>query len=342
MKKRADGRYQKKITLLDGRTKTLYSTANTESAAIKDFNKQLLKLEQERVNKTLFPKVAAAWKERYLETNSDINFRKNLRASYNRTVEYFKDCYVGNITVAEVAEFLEYLKCCKLSYKTVASHKSVLNMILQYAIMNKYIKYNPVKDVAVPNGLARKRRSLPSDEELKIVNENYEGFDFLPYFLLNTGLRISEALPLEVDKDFDFDNKTLTVNKHLIYDSNKPVIENVAKTENAVRTVILLDRVIEKMPKKEGLLFCNDDGTPYTARQLQKQWKIYRERHGVTLTAHQLRHGYATMLFEAGISVKDAQELMGHSDIKLTQQIYTHIRDKRRDETAKKLNAFSF
>ena len=48
------------------------------------------------------------------------------------------------------------------------------------------------------------------------------------------------------------------------------------------------------------------------------------------------------MLFEANIDVKDAQELMGHSDINLTRQIYTHIRNERKAETAKKLNDFHF
>lgn len=48
------------------------------------------------------------------------------------------------------------------------------------------------------------------------------------------------------------------------------------------------------------------------------------------------------MLFEAGVDEKDAQELMGHSDITTTKSIYTHIRDKHRNETAKKLNEFAF
>ena len=48
------------------------------------------------------------------------------------------------------------------------------------------------------------------------------------------------------------------------------------------------------------------------------------------------------MLFEAGVDIKDAQELMGHSDINLTRQIYTHIRETRKEETRKKLNDFAF
>jgi integrase len=215
-------------------------------------------------------------------------------------------------------------------------------MILDQALIDKQIQHNPVKDVTVPSNLPRQKRRFPTDEDLKIVSSHYEGFDFLPYFLLYTGLRSSEALAIDVEKDIDFEKKTITVNKHLIHDSNKPIIENITKTVDSERTVILLDRVAEKITKKKGLLFCNPDGTPYTFKNLVNNWYAYRKKYNTTVTAHQLRHGYATMLFEAGVNEKDAQELMGHSDITLTRQIYTHIRNKHKEETAEKLNNFNF
>ena len=69
-----------------------------------------------------------------------------------------------------------------------------------------------------------------------------------------------------------------------------------------------------------------------------RKWEKYKEESGLDITAHQLRHTFATILFEANINVKDAQTLMGHSDISVTQNIYTHIREKRLQETAKALN----
>ena len=48
------------------------------------------------------------------------------------------------------------------------------------------------------------------------------------------------------------------------------------------------------------------------------------------------------MLYEVGIEEKDVQELMGHSDINLTRQIYTHIRDERKEDIKSKLNNFKF
>lgn len=342
MKRRADGRYQKRITLSDGTAKILYSKAKSEREAIKDFNEQMLNLEQKKKKERLFSEVADNWNTEYRERVSDINYRKNTRASYENIVKYFKKFYIEEITAVEVNKFINTLILKHYAQKTVSGYKSVLNMIFKYAILNGFIENNPVTIISVPSNLPKKPRKLPTDEEIKVVCEHYKDFDLLPYFLLHTGLRMSEALAIDIKRDIDFKNNLITVNKHLIHDNNTPVIENKTKTESSKRTTILLERLAEKIPHRKGLLFCNNDGSPLTKKQLQCRWENYQKKYGVSVTAHQLRHGYATMLFEAGVDLKDAQELMGHSDIKTTQQIYTHIRNKRKTETAEKLNAFQF
>lgn len=219
-------------------------------------------------------------------------------------------------------------------------------MIFTYAILNGHIQVNPMQALApLPKNLPKTKRRMPTTEEIKEVEKHYEGFDLLPYFILCSGCRRSEVLAI-TDKDIDFKNKLIKIRNHIIHDGNRPVYESVLKSEAAERDIILLDRLAEKLPKKfKGFLFSmNGDGNePLTKRAYEKRWNKYCDTyHLPKLTAHQLRHGYATMLFEAGIDEKDAQELMGHSDINLTRQVYTHIRNERKDETAKKLNNFNF
>ena len=169
-----------------------------------------------------------------------------------------------------------------------------------------------------------------------------EGFGFLAYFLLYTGLRMSEARALEYN-DIDWENRLINVNKKIVDDDNNPILRYETKTEAGTRQVILLDRVADLLPKKKnGIIFCNEAGGYLTKKQLQRNWDNLRRDYNLNVTAHQLRHAYATMLYEAGINEKDAQDLMGHSDIRLTHAIYTHIRKEHKAETAEKLNNFSF
>ena len=342
MKRRPDGRWQKRVKLPNGKSKVLYSTAATERLAVKDFNEQMLQLEIDVKNTTLFSVIADEWNTEYRSRISDINYRKATKSSYDKVLDHFKDMHIEAITPTDIHRYISLLIGKGYGQKTIATNKGVLNMIFNYAVLNGYTNNNPVQIITLPSNLPKKQRTLPPDAELQIINAHYEGFDFLPFFLLNTGLRKSEALPLNYE-DIDFENKLIRINKHLIHDGNIPVIENINKTEHSTRTVILLDRVADKMPRnKKGPIFCNEDGSYLTKHQYQCRWEKYQKKYDITCTAHQLRHGYATMLYEAGIDLKDAQDLMGHSDIKTTQSIYTHIRDKRKEETAKKLNAFSF
>lgn len=342
MKRRTDGRWQKKVTLPNGKSKILYSSASNEKLAVKDFNEQLMCLKLKEKEKLLFKNVADEWNDEYRSRITDINYNKNTRFKYEAIVNHFGEYDIHDITPTIIHQYINKLIKQQYSHKTIASYKSILNMIFSYAIFNGITENNPTQIITLPSNLPKKERKLPTDEELQMINSNYTEFDFLPYFLLNTGLRKSEALALEYS-DIDKVNKTITINKHLIHDGNKPIIEHKTKTKNSKRTVILLDRVADKLPDgKNGLVFGNSDGTPLTKCQFAKRWLKWQKTHNTNITAHQLRHGFATMLYEAGIDLKDAQDLMGHSDITTTQNIYTHIRNKRKEQTAQKLNDFNF
>lgn len=342
--RRADGRAVKKITI-NGKAKYFYSTKKSDREAERDINQQMMNYHhQEKANKS-FKSIAEKWCEEYRANITDINFNKNTRAIYERIRDYFLDIKnIDDLTIRDINIFITMLIKKGYYKKTVANHKSVLNMICSYAVLNGFTKYNPVSDVKLPANLPKKPRKIPTTEEIKEVSSHYTDFDLLPYFMLYTGCRKSEALAIRYE-DIDFENKSVKIQNHVIHDGNTPVFENILKTENAEREIILLDRVLEVIPKKRtGFLFSmNGDGKePLTKKAYDNRWASYCKKYNLKITAHQLRNAYATMLYEAGIGEKDAQELMGHSDINLTRQIYTHIRDKRKEDTKNKLNSFKF
>lgn len=340
MKKRKDGRFVKAITV-NGMRKMFYSSEDTEKKAERDIQRQLLLYREKESRGKTFEEVADEWDTEYRNSIPDTTYKKSVKAAYERILDYFFDEYIRNISARDIDLFLHTLK---YGQKTVSNHKCILNMIFNFAILHGYIKDNPVSPVKLPKGLNKSKRELPSSYELNIVSSHCTGFDLLPFFMLYTGCRKSEALAIRFE-DIDFNQNIITINNHVIHDGNHPIFENVLKSEAAHREIILLDRLKEALPKQfTGFLFSmeNDGKRPLTKGAFDKRWKSYCKKYNINITAHQLRHGYATMLFEAGIDIKDAQDLMGHSDINLTKSIYTHIRDKRKKETANKLNAFTF
>ncbi len=74
-----------------------------------------------------------------------------------------------------------------------------------------------------------------------------------------------------------------------------------------------------------------------TATKGKNNRTYIKHRYTPTLTAHELRHGYATILFEAGVDTYTAQKLLGHADIETTIAVYTHLREKKKNESIEKL-----
>ena len=236
-------------------------------------------------------------------------------------------------------------------------------MIFNYAIYNGYIETNPAASIKPPSGLKTTKRELPEDNFIKTVERSVSAdFGLFAYLILYTGMRRGEAMALRME-DIDIDAKIIHVTKSIYYANNKPVVKT-PKSEAGKRDIILLDRLIPHLPKqKHGYIF-ERDGNPLTLSAFQKRWRKYcleiglatdtitekinpetKRKHVIHdyeyhVTPHQLRHAFATILFEAGIDEKDAQELLGHSSITLTRDVYTHIRSTRKEKTASKLNEY--
>ena len=334
-KKRADGRYLKQIRI-NGKVKSFYGKT------IAELNRKILEFEDAQINGRKFSVVADEWLNEYLKEIPYTTFKKCGQAAYNYALEWFGDMIIMDITSHDIAIYMKGLAVKGYYQKTVATYKSIVNQICNHALISGEIKVNPCSDVPLPKHLPKGQRTLPDTDTIKVVDTLHSGFGFLAYFLLYSGLRKSEALALDYE-DIDRENKRIRVNKRIVYEGNNPVVQGGNKTESGTREVILLDRLAKYLPdKKKGHIFANEDGSYLTQKQLRCRWEKIQKENNIKLTAHQLRHAYATMLFEAGVDEKDAQELMGHSDITLTRQIYTHIRSKRKDETAAKLNSFNF
>lgn len=261
-------------------------------------------------------------------------------APLRRIRQQFSGMTAEEVSAQDIQAFLADLGKQGFSRRSVQMHRDILNMIFNDAIIESGLRFNPCVAVSVPRNLPTKKRELPKDDAIEAVKAGGGApFGLFALVCLYSGLRRGEALALRYE-DIDRAAGVIRVTKSVEFIGNNPHLKQ-PKTAAGMRTVPLLEPLADVLPdKKSGLVFPREDGELLTKIQYRKRWAKYCEAIGHEITAHQLRHGYATILYEAGVQDKDAQELLGHSSISVTRDVYTHIRQSQKEATAKRLNDF--
>lgn len=325
---RKDGRYQGSYTDASGRH-YVYD---------RDPEKLWHKLNDPRpVEVMLFSQAADSWEREHREGIAYKTAEAYI-APLRRIKDQFGDTPLEDITAASVQAFLYTLGKRGYARRTVQMHRDILNMIFDKAIVDGYTRYNPVAAAQLPRNLSHTTRELPPDSAVEAVKRSTAPFSLFAQICLYAGLRRGEALALRYD-DIDREHGVIHITKAVEFVGNNPHIKP-PKTAAGVRDAILLGVLAERIPQGNGYIFSGENGEPLTKMQYRVRWRNYCKEIGYDITAHQLRHGFATILYEANIADKDAQELLGHSSITLTRNVYTHIRQTRREDTARQLNEY--
>lgn len=335
MYKRSDGRWCEKIYNY-GKITYLYAKSERE------LKKKIREFEYNMERGEYFGVIAEDWKEEHYKTLTP-NSQKPYNGAFNRAMKYFSDERINDIKRDDIQDLIEDMKRADYAKKTVATQILVLNLIFKYALYHNFVESNPCEYIETPKNLKKTKRVMPSDEDIQTIIDSVDSdpFGLFAYFLYFTGCRFGEALALR-GEDIDRKGMKIRVSKSIYYDNGPKV--GKPKTEAGVRDIPLLDCLAAKLPKlkKNQYLFSHleDRSEPYSQKRIWTQWKKYCERLQITCTPHQLRHGYATLLFEAGLTAKDAQPLLGHASIEMTNDIYTHITQRRADLNTAKINDF--
>ena len=334
MTRRKNGTYQEQMTLItNGEKKQKFFYGKTQA----EIKGKIMAYKGEQVKGRLFSVVAEEWKEEHFARVA-YKTTECYSAPLKRLIAEFGDSPIRDITSQGLNKFIVRVSKQGYSLRTVRAHIDILNMIFNFALLSGDAIANPTIPIRPPKGLHTTKRDMPSDTDItKVKNGLNAKFGLFAYMLLYTGCRKGEALALQYE-DIDFDNKTISIDKSLYCENNRPKIKS-PKTEAGKRKIILLDKLADKLPKGKGYIFAVD-GKPLTRTMFNKRWAAYKKETGITFTPHQLRHAFATILFEAGIDEKMAQDIMGHASLSVMRDIYTHIRMKKKEEAADKLNEF--
>lgn len=332
MVKRSDGRWQEVLTV-NGKRKYFYGKTKSEVL------RKIQNFREEESKGKYFPDVADEWWKMH-EPTVVHNTAKGYKPAVERARGFFP-VPIKTIKPTDVSKAMQrFIRLYKPAKKTANNQLMILNSIFKYAVTQGYIDFNPAREVSVPKNLPKKKRGVPSNSDIEKVKQNTDlPFGMFAYWALYTGLRRGELLALTWE-DVDIENRAIRVNKSLYHKSNRPYIKK-PKTEAGERVVPILDRLAERITPGKGIIF-HRNGQYMSNHIAINEWKRYQEATGISCTPHELRHAYATMLYEAGIEPKDAQALLGHAQLSTTMDIYTSVREERQQQVKNKILCVDF
>ena len=372
--KRADGRYQMSVYLgkVDGKAKyrTVYGATQKEvQSKAEDLRVRLGKGIDVSSSKDYF----STWCDRWLI----IKKSEVAAAQYNLCVARVKILkqYLGqkcmlDITTADIQTVINELanrnpRTGKPSAKkTLRDYLQVATQIFRFAIQSRVLDYNPAEFAKVPRSAPQTVRRALSETEREWIETTPHRARTAAMIMLYAGLRRGEVAALTW-RDINLEAKTITVNKSVTYKGDAPQSIKSPKTAAGTRVIPIPDKLsayLSDLPRTNLLVVTSVSGKQMSESAWKRLWDSYittlNETHGfhakgrskhdprglpITIepfTPHCLRHTYCTMLYEAGIDVLVAMRLMGHSDVKTTLGIYTHLSRERTSASVSLLNTY--
>lgn len=242
-----------------------------------------------------------------------------------------------------------------LSAKTLRHHKNIIMQTLTEGVKRGLILSNPCQFVILPQ-LERNEYQFYTADQLKDLYTAIRDEPLLPLVKLTAlyGLRRSELLGLKWDS-VNLDADTVTI-KHTVSHGTRTVEKDKTKNRSSYRSFPLTDearQIILDAQHREQVnsklfgdaYFENDyifkwpDGHPYAPTFITHKFVQLLQKHNLPhIRFHELRHSCASNLIALGFSLKDVQEWLGHADIKLTANIYSHLDVTRKKGIAEALN----
>ena len=241
-----------------------------------------------------------------------------------------------------------------LSVRSLKLHKNILNQTLNLAVQNKLILSNPCQFVDLPQG-QRYESKFYNDRQLADMFLALKDDPIYPLIKITVlyGLRRSELLGLQWDS-IDFEGKTMVI-KHTVSKVTKTVEKDKTKNKSSHRSFPLTDEAFEIFQNAKraeeynrrafGTEYQNNqyvfkwpDGHLYSPDYISHRFNDLLKKHNLPhIRFHELRHSCASMLISMGFTLKDVQEWLGHSDVKMTANIYAHLDVTRKNSIADSL-----
>lgn len=263
---------------------------------------------------------------------------------------------VASLTTSDVDRLLSRKIDEGLSVSTVRRIRAVLSQALDQGIRWGGVVRNVASLSRSPKGVRQEGRSLTPDQARTLLNVlRGHRNEALYALMLSTGLRRGEALGLQW-RDFDADTGILTIKRALVREDGQLITKDT-KTLKSRRAINLPSPIITKLSAhrieqkaqrlrlgkawvNSGHIFTSSVGTPIDPRNLYREFgNICREADLGDWHPHELRHSAASLMLAQGVKLQVVSEVLGHSSIRMTADVYGHVQAPDRQAAADAMGA---
>lgn len=296
----------------------------------------------------------------------------NYRALWNyRVRNKIGNMEIQNVSRSHILKFYNELDDCDLSYSTIKIYNIMFSMIFEEAIKNNVILKNPCNGCLKGYfNNSKKKNALSIDEQRALLEfvKNHKVYSKhypLLFFMITTAVRCGEAIGLTW-RDIDFKQCEIKIDHQLLYKKHNGKYQfyiSTPKTESGKRIIPMtreLRKVMLEFRKQQfssgirsdsidgysDFVFLTKHGNPIMPSAINNLLLNIVNAHNKQIrddevflphiSAHILRHTGCTRMAEKGIDAKALQAIMGHSDISITMNVYTHVTTKRLHEEIEK------
>ncbi|MBQ9156945.1 MAG: site-specific integrase [Eubacterium sp.] len=295
--------------------------------------------------------------ERYTGLKTGVRYNTRVGYDFVKNLvrqEEFGQRKIADIKVSDAKQWMLKLYNDGRGYSTLTSVRGVIKPAFQMAFDEDVIRKNPfvfkLTDVVPNNSKKRIAMTLAQQETwMEFIRTDSTYCKYYDEFvvLLNTGMRVSEFCGL-TRKDLDFENRRIRVDHQLVRERGGRYYVEKTKTKSGIRFIPMTDEVydslkniLKKRPKLRpepvvdgyrGFILIDKNLNPKVALHienemrwaLKKYHKLHPDNPLPNITPHVFRHTFCTNMANAGMDIKTLQYLMGHSDVGVTLNVYTH------------------